>query len=73
MNSKTYGYIRVSSREQNDDRQRIALRDAGVLSFVGLDLILPKQQPPLRKHNCFRSGGDALFEQVHQWMSAWYS
>ncbi|HIU10703.1 MAG TPA: recombinase family protein [Candidatus Avidehalobacter gallistercoris] len=26
----TYGYIRVSSREQNDDRQRIALHEAGV-------------------------------------------
>ena len=26
-----YGYIRVSSRDQNDDRQRIALRDIGVL------------------------------------------
>ena len=26
-----YGYIRVSSRDQNDDRQRIALRDMGVL------------------------------------------
>ena len=25
-----YGYIRVSSRDQNEDRQRIALRDAGV-------------------------------------------
>ena len=26
----TYGYIRVSSRDQNEDRQRIAMRDAGV-------------------------------------------
>lgn len=26
----TYGYKRVSSREQNDDRQRIALHEAGV-------------------------------------------
>ena len=25
-----YGYIRVSSRDQNEDRQRIALREAGV-------------------------------------------
>ena len=25
-----YGYVRVSTREQNDDRQRIALRDFGV-------------------------------------------
>ena len=27
---KTYGYIRVSSREQNEDRQLIAMREAGV-------------------------------------------
>ena len=27
---KTYGYIRVSSKEQNEDRQLIALRDFGV-------------------------------------------
>ncbi len=26
----TYGYIRVSSRDQNEDRQRIAMRQAGV-------------------------------------------
>ena len=26
----TYGYVRVSTREQNDERQRIALREAGV-------------------------------------------
>ncbi len=28
--SKKYGYIRVSTREQNEDRQRIALREAGI-------------------------------------------
>ncbi len=28
--SNTYGYIRVSTREQNEDRQLIALRDAAV-------------------------------------------
>lgn len=28
--SKTYGYIRVSTREQNEDRQRIALNEIGV-------------------------------------------
>lgn len=27
---KNYGYIRVSSAEQNEDRQRIALAEAGV-------------------------------------------
>ena len=35
-----YGYIRVSSREQNEDRQRIALRQAGVAEK---DLYLDKQ------------------------------
>lgn len=29
-----YGYIRVSTREQNEDRQRIALEDAGVRNIV---------------------------------------
>lgn len=36
----TYGYIRVSSREQNEDRQRIALRKVGVAEK---DLYLDKQ------------------------------
>jgi len=30
METKTYGYIRVSSREQNEDRQVIAMREFGV-------------------------------------------
>lgn len=30
MQSKTYGYIRVSTKDQNEDRQRIALLEAGV-------------------------------------------
>ena len=30
MSAYTYGYIRVSTRDQNEDRQRIAMRDAGV-------------------------------------------
>ena len=30
ISSKTYGYIRVSTREQNEDRQLIALRDMAV-------------------------------------------
>lgn len=28
---KVYGYIRVSTREQNEDRQLIALKEVGVL------------------------------------------
>ena len=30
MDGKTYGYIRVSTREQNEDRQRIALEEFGI-------------------------------------------
>ena len=30
MDSKVYGYIRVSTREQNIERQMISLLDAGV-------------------------------------------
>lgn len=30
MENTMYGYIRVSSRDQNEDRQRIAMREAGV-------------------------------------------
>ena len=30
MDNNVYGYIRVSSRDQNEDRQRIAMREAGV-------------------------------------------
>lgn len=54
--SKTYGYIRVSSREQNEDRQRIALYDWGITDqnlFVdkqsGKDFERPAYQRMLRK------------------------
>ena len=30
MSNVTFGYIRVSTRDQNEDRQRIAMREAGV-------------------------------------------
>ena len=30
INSTIYGYIRVSTKEQNEDRQVFALREAGV-------------------------------------------
>lgn len=30
MNQKVYGYIRVSSKDQNEDRQRVAMREFGV-------------------------------------------
>ena len=38
MNRKTYGYIRVSSRDQNEDRQRIAMREFGIPDdFIFMD------------------------------------
>lgn len=30
MNGKTYGYIRVSSKDQNEDRQRLAMLEFGI-------------------------------------------
>ena len=30
MSGKTYGYVRVSTRTQNEDRQLIAMREFGV-------------------------------------------
>lgn len=30
MSKETYGYIRVSSRDQNEERQRLAMHEAGV-------------------------------------------
>ena len=40
MSEKVYGYMRVSSKEQNEDRQRIALLDFGVHEA---DIYLDKQ------------------------------
>lgn len=40
MELKQYGYIRVSSKEQNEDRQRIAMLDFGIAEK---DIILDKQ------------------------------
>lgn len=38
MNGNTYGYIRVSSRDQNEDRQRIAMREFGIPdNFIFMD------------------------------------
>ena len=40
MKEQTYGYMRVSTREQNEDRQRIAMREFGVPEE---NLVLDKQ------------------------------
>lgn len=54
--SATYGYIRVSSREQNEDRQVIALGEAGVSGKMiymdkqsGKDFNRPQYKKLLRK------------------------
>ena len=54
--NKMYGYIRVSTREQNDDRQRIALENFGVSAknfFVdkqsGKDFARPQYRKLMRK------------------------
>ena len=40
MNETLYGYIRVSTREQNEDRQRIAMKKFGVAEY---NIVLDKQ------------------------------
>ena len=60
----TYGYIRVSTKDQNEDRQRIALIDAGVLPK---NIILDKQsgkdfnRPGYRRLCKKAKPGDTLF------------
>ena len=56
MNENIYGYVRVSTREQNDDRQRIALSVAGVAEKniyhdkqSGKDFVRPAYQQLLRR------------------------
>lgn len=66
--NKTYGYIRVSTREQNDDRQRIALENFGVLAknfFVdkqsGKDFARPQYRKLLRK---IKSGDTLVVKSI---------
>ena len=54
--SKMYGYIRISTREQNAARQRIALENFGVPTeniFIdkqsGKDFVRPQYQKLLKK------------------------
>lgn len=38
MEANVYGYIRVSSRDQNEDRQKIAMREFGISeNFIFMD------------------------------------
>lgn len=61
---KYFGYMRVSSREQNEDRQRIALLEMGVLEeniymdkMSGKNFDRPQYKKMLRKLN----GNTVLF------------
>ena len=63
-NSKIYGYMRVSTREQNEDRQRIALLEMGVPEkniyvdkLSGKDFNRPQYKKLLKKLD----GGAVLF------------
>lgn len=56
MSSNTYGYVRVSTREQNEDRQLIALKDYNVLEsniyvdkLSGRDFNRPQYQKLMKK------------------------
>ena len=43
MTGSIYGYVRVSTREQNEDRQLIALREVGVSDNVDKTSTVLKQ------------------------------
>lgn len=56
MSSNTYGYVRVSTREKNEDRQLIALKDYKVLEsniyvdkLSGRDFNRPQYQKLMKK------------------------
>lgn len=62
--SATYGYVRVSSRDQNIDRQMRAMRDAGILrSNIYIDKQTGKDfnRPSYRKLYRRLRSGDILF------------
>ena len=64
MGSRTYGYIRVSTREQNIERQMISLKNAGV---IRQDIYIDKQsgkdfeRPAYAKIMSIITEGDLLF------------
>ena len=63
MSGRTYGYVRVSSRDQNEERQVLAMRDAGVESGC---IVIDKQsgkdldRPGLQKLYQLMQSGDTL-------------
>lgn len=61
---KIYGYMRISSREQNEDRQRIALCEAGVLERnIYMDKLSGKnfERPQYKKLLKKLDGNSVLF------------
>ncbi len=59
MNTTTYGYVRVSTRDQNEDRQLIAMRQFGISEsniFIdkqsGKDFNRPQYRKLIRKLHC---------------------
>lgn len=59
MNTTTYGYVRVSTRDQNEDRQLIAMRQFGISesnTFIdkqsGKDFNRPQYRKLIRKLHC---------------------
>lgn len=68
MEQKTYGYIRVSTKEQNEDRQRIALQKFPVISpniymdkLSGKDFKRPQYQKLIRK---LRAGDILVIQSI---------
>lgn len=62
----TYGYIRVSSRDQNEDRQRIALRGKGVEErYIYMDKVSGKDfdRPQYKALVKKLKSGDLLYIQ----------
>ena len=60
MNNKTYGYVRVSTRDQNEARQLLAMKEFGVPESCifmdkqsGKNFNRPQYQLLLRKRHLF--------------------
>lgn len=66
IGNKSYGYIRVSSRDQNEDRQLIALRSKGIAdAFIYIDKQSGKDfdRPQYKKLVKKLKPGDLLYIQ----------
>lgn len=64
MQGKKYGYVRVSSTDQNEERQRIALKEMGIEDeFIYMDKLSGKSfdRPNYIKMINLMQEGDILF------------